>query len=252
MIPHLYNRSFTISADLDIPAAGAEGVIVAESDVMGGFSLYVQDGKLRYTYSFLGVKVETLTASETLPMGKIQVRYEFAADEPGKPATGGRGRLFVGDKQVGENHMEHTVPLRFTTYAGMDIGKDNGEPVSLTYKARSPFPFTGKIGKVVFDRVQTVWLQVYGFMLPQGVGWDLAPDLHDLSKLKFLAALLLAPLMKASQSPLTSMHRSSNTASARSSIHLIPLLSNRSPTTYRAAPSTTPWRSPGPPSATGP
>jgi hypothetical protein len=97
------------------------------------------------------VKVETLTASENLPMGKIQVRYEFAADEPGKPATGGRGRLFVGDKQVGENHMEHTVPLRFTTYAGMDIGKDNGEPVSLTYKARSPFPFRGKIGKVVFD-----------------------------------------------------------------------------------------------------
>jgi arylsulfatase len=151
MIPPIYNRSFTISADLDIPAAGAEGVIVAESDVMGGFSLYVQDGKLRYTYSFLGVKVETLTASENLPMGKIQVRYEFAADEPGKPATGGRGRLFVGDKQVGENHMEHTVPLRFTTYAGMDIGKDNGEPVSLTYKARSPFPFRGKIGKVVFD-----------------------------------------------------------------------------------------------------
>jgi arylsulfatase len=151
MIPPIYNRSFQITADLDIPDAGAEGVIVAESDVMGGFSLYVQDGKPHFTYSFLGVKVETLTASEVLPKGNVQVRYEFAADQPGKPATGGRGRLFIGDKKVGENHLEKSVPLRFTTYAGMDIGKDNGEPVSPSYEAKSPFPFTGKIGKVVFD-----------------------------------------------------------------------------------------------------
>ena len=41
--------------------------------------------------------------------------------------------------------------LRFSSYAGMDIGKDNGELVSATYKAKSPFAFTGKIGKVVFD-----------------------------------------------------------------------------------------------------
>jgi arylsulfatase len=151
MIPHIYNRSFTISADLEIPAAGAEGVIAAESDVMGGFSLYVQDRRLRYTYSFLGVNVETLTATEDLPTGKVQVRYEFAADEPGKPATGGRGRLIVNGKQVGENHLDQTVPQRFTSYAGMDIGRDNGEPVSPTYAARSPFAFTGKIGRVVFD-----------------------------------------------------------------------------------------------------
>jgi arylsulfatase len=151
MIPLIYNRSFTISADLDIPAAGAEGVIVAEADVMGGFSLYFQDRKLHYTYSFLGVKVETLTATEDLPTGKVQVRYEFTADHPGKPATGGRGRLLINGKQVGENHMEQSAPQRFTTYAGMDIGKDNGEPVSPTYEAKSPFAFTGKIGKVVFD-----------------------------------------------------------------------------------------------------
>ena len=77
---------------------------MAESDVMGGFSLYVQDGKLRYTYSFLGIKVETLTAARNFPAGKVQVRYEFTADQAGKPATGGRGRLFIGDRQVGENH----------------------------------------------------------------------------------------------------------------------------------------------------
>jgi arylsulfatase len=47
--------------------------------------------------------------------------------------------------------MEHTVPQRFTAYAGMDIGRDNGEAVSPTYQAKSPYPFTGKIGNVVFD-----------------------------------------------------------------------------------------------------
>jgi hypothetical protein len=97
------------------------------------------------------LKVDTLTASVPMPTGRVAVRYEFTAEKPGQPATGGRGRLFVNSKQVGENYMERTVPLRFTTYAGMDIGKDNGEPVSPTYKTKSPFAFTGKIGKVVFD-----------------------------------------------------------------------------------------------------
>jgi arylsulfatase A-like enzyme len=151
MIPHVYNRSYTISADLDVPAGGAEGVIVAEADVMGGFSLYVQGGKLHYTYSLMGVKIDTLTSSEALPAGKVEARYEFTADKPGHMGTGGRGRLFINGKPAGENRLEHTVPFRFSSYAGMDVGKDNGEPVSPSYKSKSPFPFTGKIGKVVFD-----------------------------------------------------------------------------------------------------
>jgi arylsulfatase len=144
MIPPIYNRSFTITADLEVPDQGAEGVIVAESDIMGGFSLYVQDRRLRYTYSFLGVKVDTQTATEDLPSGNVQVRYEFTADQPGKPGTGGRSRLLVDGKPAGEIRLERTVPLRFTTYAGMDIGKDNGEPVSFSYENRAPFAFTGR------------------------------------------------------------------------------------------------------------
>ncbi len=151
MIPNIYNRSYSISAELDIPKDGAEGVIVAESDLMGGFALYVQDGKLHFTYSMLGVQVTTLTSKEKLPTGKINVRYEFIADKPGKPATGGSGRLFVNGKPVAENKLENTVSFRFSTYSGMDIGKDNGDVVSPTYKAKAPFAFTGKIGKVVFD-----------------------------------------------------------------------------------------------------
>ena len=59
--------------------------------------------------------VETLTAREGLPAGKVRVRYEFAADQPGRPSTGGRGRLFIGEKLVGENRLAHSVPLRFSS-----------------------------------------------------------------------------------------------------------------------------------------
>src|SRR6185437_16642657 len=55
MIPRIYNHSYTISADLVVPPEGAEGVIVAEADHLGGFSLFVQDGKLTHTYSMMGV-----------------------------------------------------------------------------------------------------------------------------------------------------------------------------------------------------
>jgi len=57
----------------------------------------------------------------------------------------------VNDRQVGEDRLERTVPQRFTTYAGMDIGRDSGEPVSPSYREKSPFAFTGSIGKVVFE-----------------------------------------------------------------------------------------------------
>lgn len=151
MIPHIYNRSFTITADLEVPKDGVEGVIVAEADAMGGFSLYVQDGKLHYTYGLVGIRLDTLTSAEKVPIGKVRVRYEFTAENPGKLGAGGKGQLFIDDKPAGENHLQNTVPLRFSSYSGMDIGKDNGDVVSPTYKAKAPFAFTGKIGKVVFE-----------------------------------------------------------------------------------------------------
>src|SRR5206468_4093762 len=97
------------------------------------------------------IEIETLTASQRMPTGKVRVRYEFKPDEPGKPATPGVGKLFIGGKLVGENRLKHTVAFRFSSYGGMDIGRDNGEVVSTTYKNKAPFPFSGKIEKVVFD-----------------------------------------------------------------------------------------------------
>ena len=150
MIPRIYNHSYAISADLVIPQGGAEGVIVAEADHMGGFSLFVDGGKLTHTYSMMGVFVFRQQAEDSLPEGEVTVRMEFAADEA-KPATGGEVTLFIDDRPVGKGRMDHTVPIRFSGYAGMDIGRDNGGVVDLGYEDRKPFAFTGTIKKVVFD-----------------------------------------------------------------------------------------------------
>jgi arylsulfatase A-like enzyme len=150
MIPRIYNHSYTISADLVVPAGGVEGVIVAEADHLGGFSLFVENGRLTHTYSMMGVFIFRQQATEPLPTGEVTVRMEFAADAP-KPATGGQVTLFINDKPVGGGRMDHTVPMRFSGYAGMDIGRDNGGVVDRSYAAKAPFPFTGTIHKVVFD-----------------------------------------------------------------------------------------------------
>ena len=160
MIPPIYNRSYSISADLYNPGRsglglrpGMAGVIVAEGSFLGGFSLYVEEGRLKHTYSFLGLKLDTITSRDELPKGKVNVRYEFIADKPGEFATSGTSRLFINGKQEAEGKIEHTVPLRFTAYEGMDIGTDNGLPVvpTLVYAKILPTNFRGNIQKVEFD-----------------------------------------------------------------------------------------------------
>jgi arylsulfatase A-like enzyme len=149
-IPPIYNHSYAISAELEIPEGGAEGVIVAEADHLGGFALFVDGGKLKHTYSFVGVFEYKQESDIPLPAGQVSVRMEFAADSAA-PATGGDVMLFVNDEPAGGGRIEHTVPVRFSGYAGMDIGRDNGMPVDRSYADRSPFAFTGTVKKVVFD-----------------------------------------------------------------------------------------------------
>jgi arylsulfatase len=150
MIPNIYNRSYTISADVEIPHDGAEGVLVAEADHLGGFSLFIQDGRLKHTYSFMGVEVYRQQSTEPVPSGRVSLRLEFAADGP-KMGTGGEVSLFVNDRKVGGGRMDHSVPVRFSGYSGMDIGCDNGLPVDTGYADKSPFRFTGLIHNVTFD-----------------------------------------------------------------------------------------------------
>jgi arylsulfatase len=148
--PPIHNRSYSITADLEIPEGGAEGVIVAAFDHLGGYSLFVDEGKLKHTYSFMGVEMYRQESDDPLPTGAIEVKFDFEAEAP-VMAAGGTVTLSLGDKVIGSGRMEHTVPIVFNGYAGLDIGRDNGEVVDPHYEAKAPFAFTGTINRVTFD-----------------------------------------------------------------------------------------------------
>jgi arylsulfatase len=151
MVPRVQGRSYAIEAELVVPAGGAEGVIVANADFIGGFGLWVdEDGRLNHTYSFLGVETYRQTSTESLPTGDVTVKMLFEADET-KPGTGGAVTLWANDRQIGEGRLDKTVPVAFSSYAGMDIGRDNGGVVDLVYEDKAPYAFTGTVKQVVFD-----------------------------------------------------------------------------------------------------
>ena len=130
---------------------GAEGVIVANADFIGGYALWVDEkGLLNHTYQFLGVETYKQISTEPVPTGDVTFKMLFEADEP-KPGTGGQVTLFANGKQIGEGRIPRTVAMLYTTYAGMDIGRDNGGVVDLAYEDKAPYAFTGTVKNVVFD-----------------------------------------------------------------------------------------------------
>ena len=151
MIPRVYGHSYAIDAELSVPDHGAEGVIVAEADEMGGFSLWVDDnGLLHHSYSMMGVEHYEQVSTEPIPTGDVTVRMQFDADSQERSA-GGAVSLYANDQLIGEGRLERTVFLRFSAYAGMDVGRDNGLVVDRAYTSKAPYAFTGTIKKVIFD-----------------------------------------------------------------------------------------------------
>jgi arylsulfatase len=151
MVPRVVGRSYAIEAELHVPEGGAEGVLVANADFIGGFALWIdRDGLLRHTYSFLGVETYRQVSTEPVPAGDVTVKMLFEAAEP-RPGTGGAVSLWCGDRKIGEGEMPRTVPVFFTSYSGMDVGRDNGLVVDLEYEDLAPYAFTGTVKRVVFD-----------------------------------------------------------------------------------------------------
>ena len=150
VMPPIMNRSYSISVDASVPADCPDGVLVGAFDHLGGFSLFIQDGVLRHTYSFLGIETYRQRSERPIPAGRHVLRLDFDADsETMGPA--GRVALLVDDEIVGTGRLEHTVPIMFSFYAGLDIGRDNGEVVDASYQHLAPFAFGGTIHRVDFD-----------------------------------------------------------------------------------------------------
>ena len=151
LVPRIQGRSYAIEATMHVPDGGAEGVLVANADFIGGWALWVDEkGHLNHSYSWLGVESYRQTSTEPIPTGDISVKMLFEIDEP-KPGAGGEVTLWANGKQIGEGRLEHTIPVIASSYAGMDIGRDNGLVVDLDYEDKAPYAFTGTLKNVVFD-----------------------------------------------------------------------------------------------------
>jgi arylsulfatase len=144
------NRSSKITAELDIPADGANGAILSQGGRFGGWSLYMKDGKPAYTYNFLGLARYTVAAPESLSTGPATVTLDFAYDGGGV-GKGGKATLYVNGKPVAEGRVEKTQPNIFSADETADVGIDNQTPVADGIGIGPDTRFTGKINKVTLE-----------------------------------------------------------------------------------------------------
>jgi arylsulfatase A-like enzyme len=147
---NIKNRSSKITAELDIPADGANGVILSQGGRFGGWSLYMKDGKPAYTYNFLGLARYTVAAPQGLAGGPATVTLDFAYDGGGA-GKGGKAMLYVNGKSVAEGRIEQTQPNIFSADETADVGIDNQTPVAEGIGIGAETRFAGKINKITLE-----------------------------------------------------------------------------------------------------
>jgi arylsulfatase len=141
------NRSKTITAEIEVPPAGANGTVIAQGGRFGGWSLYVKDGVPGYDYNFLGLQQTSIVGAKKLPPGKSTLVFQFDYDGGG-PAKGGKGALLVNGEKVAEGRIERTQPGMFSADETADVGIDLGTPVVEAIGAEAKSRFSGRIPKL--------------------------------------------------------------------------------------------------------
>jgi arylsulfatase A-like enzyme len=143
------NKSYAITADVDVPKSGAEGVIIAQGGNTNGWSLYAKDGKLKYCYNYFGIELSFAESKQALTDGPHQVRMEFKYDGNGL-GKGGDVVLYVDGKEVGKGRVAKTVPMVFSADETCDVGKEFGSSVSPDYGPEGN-EFSGEVNWVQID-----------------------------------------------------------------------------------------------------
>jgi arylsulfatase A-like enzyme len=150
--PKVLNRPHSITADVEIPEEGAEGVLLSQGTTAGGYSFFMKDGKLRYVHNYVGRELLGVESDDVVPAGKHELRFEFEpTGEPdmakGKGAPG-RLQLYVDGTLVGNADAAVTTPFVFNPGA-LTCGANPGSPVTPEYVG--PFTFTGTLHSVTLD-----------------------------------------------------------------------------------------------------
>ena len=147
--PPTLNRSWTASAEIEIPDGGATGPVVAMGGDSSGWTLYLNDGVPTFCYNYPGPELTYIRGTEPLAPGRHLVRYEFEKTGTEPMGAGGIGRLFVGDQQVAEGEIRRTCTVGYSMDETFDIGWDKGARVTDEYETNARF--TGRIIRVDFD-----------------------------------------------------------------------------------------------------
>jgi arylsulfatase len=144
------NRSKVLTAEIEVPAGGGSGTLLAQGGRFGGWSLYVKDGVPAYDYNFLGLQRTSIVSTKPLAPGRATVRFELAYDGGG-PGKGGFGTLSVNGVKVADGRIERTQAGMFSADETADVGIDLGTPVVESIWAEAKSRFTGRIEKLTVE-----------------------------------------------------------------------------------------------------
>jgi arylsulfatase A-like enzyme len=146
--PNILNRSYSITAEVEIPPGGGEGVIVTEGGRWGGYGLYLLKGKAVFDYNGLMLAQFRWEGQQPLAAGKHTIVFDFTSDGPGI-AKGGSGVLKVDGQDVATLKIPKTIPFLMPADETFDVGVDTRTPVN-DQDYQVPFPFNGTINNVTF------------------------------------------------------------------------------------------------------
>jgi arylsulfatase A-like enzyme len=146
--PSILNKSYTITAEVEVPPGGAEGMIATLGGRFGGYGLYLLKGKPVFTYNFLDLTRFRWEGQQALAPGKHTIVFDFTYDGPGF-GKGGTGVLKVDDKEVANRKVPHTIPFLMAIDETFDVGVDLRTPVD-DKDYQVPFRFTGKLAKLTY------------------------------------------------------------------------------------------------------
>ena len=147
--PKVLNRPHSITAAVEIPDDGAEGVLLSQGTAAGGYSFFVQEDRLHYVHNWVGRALLRVASDEPLTAGAHELRFEFEPRGNPDPTQGhgtpGSAQLYIDGKLVGDADFPYTTLFLFNP-GQLTCGADPGSPVTTDYQA--PFPFTGTLHNV--------------------------------------------------------------------------------------------------------
>ncbi|HWT08255.1 MAG TPA: arylsulfatase [Roseomonas sp.] len=154
--PNILNRSFRITAEIEVPQGGANGMLVTQGGRFAGWGLYLREGRPVFTLNLLDLERVKWEAPQALPPGRHTVVFDFVLDPQGPApfAHGGTGTLSIDGRQVAQRSAPHTIPFTYQWDETFDVGMDTGTPVD-DRDYQVPFAFTGRIGRIAFDTGET-------------------------------------------------------------------------------------------------